>query len=117
MGTVLPGITRMSCMELLNQWGYTVDTSRLAIEDVMQADRDGKLEEVFGTGTAAVISPVGELKYKDEVAHIGGGNIGEVTQLPKEDINTRIPKVEPAPDVMEPEPTDEMPLLDDGQHP
>lgn len=80
VGTVLPGITRMSCIELLQKWGYTVDTTRLAIEDIMQADRDGKLEEVFGTGTAAVISPVGELKYKDEVAHIGGGKIGEVTQ-------------------------------------
>ena len=79
VGTVLPGVTRMSCIELLKKWGYTVSEERLAIEDVMKASRDGKLEEVFGTGTAAVISPVGELRYEDEVAFINGGEIGELT--------------------------------------
>ena len=79
-GTVLPGITRMSCIELLEKWGYRVSVDRLAIDDVMAAASDGRLEEVFGTGTAAVISPVGELKYKDQVAVIGGGAIGPVTQ-------------------------------------
>ena len=80
VGTVLPGITRMSCIELLRDWGYTVNEGRLAIADVMAAARDGKLEEVFGTGTAAVISPVGELVYEGESAHINGGQIGPVTQ-------------------------------------
>lgn len=79
-GTVLPGITRMSCIELLKKWGYTVSEDRLAIVDIMKASREGKLEEVFGTGTAAVISPVGELRYEGEVATINGGKIGEVTQ-------------------------------------
>lgn len=81
VGTVLPGITRMSCIELLRDWGYTVDCeTRLSIEEVMQAERTGHLEEVFGTGTAAVVSPVGQLYYEGETAVIGGGNIGEVTQ-------------------------------------
>lgn len=81
VGTVLPGITRMSCIELLRDWGYTVDCeTRLSIEEVMQAARTGHLEEVFGTGTAAVVSPVGQLYYEGETAVIGGGKIGEVTQ-------------------------------------
>ena len=81
VGTVLPGITRMSCIELLRDWGYTVDCETcLSIEEVMQAARTGHLEEVFGTGTAAVVSPVGQLYYEGETAVIGGGKIGEVTQ-------------------------------------
>ncbi len=81
VGTVLPGITRMSCIELLRDWGYTVDCeTRLSIDEVMQAARTGHLEEVFGTGTAAVVSPVGQLYYEGETAVIGGGKIGEVTQ-------------------------------------
>lgn len=80
IGTVLPGVTRMSCIELLEKWGYTVCVDRLPIADVMSAAEVGKLEEVFGTGTAAVISPVGELRYEDQVAHINDGKIGEVTQ-------------------------------------
>lgn len=80
VGTVLPGVTRMSCIELLKKWGYEVLEDRLPIADVMKAAEDGKLEEVFGTGTAAVISPVGELRYEDQVAHINNGEIGPVTQ-------------------------------------
>ena len=80
VGTVLPGITRMSCIELLKSWGYQVNETRLAITDIMDAAEAGKLEEVFGTGTAAVISPVGELVYEDRKAEISGGVIGPVTQ-------------------------------------
>lgn len=80
IGTVLPGVTRMSCIELLEKWGVPVSQDRLAIATVMEAAKNGKLEEVFGSGTAAVISPVGELRYEDEVAHIGDGKIGELTQ-------------------------------------
>lgn len=79
VGTVLPGVTRMSCIELLKKWGYPVSEDRLAIDDVIRASENGTLEEVFGTGTAAVISPVGELRYEDKVASINGGNIGELT--------------------------------------
>ncbi len=79
-GTVLPGVTRRSIIELLRDWGYEVVEGKLAIADVMQAARDGKLEEVFGTGTAAVVSPVKELDWKGEQALIGDGQIGPLTQ-------------------------------------
>ncbi|MGD9559929.1 MAG: branched-chain amino acid aminotransferase [Oscillospiraceae bacterium] len=78
-GTVLPGITRMSCMELLQGWGYTVREEQIAIDELMDAARNGRLEEAFGTGTAAVISPVGELRYKDETVCIHGGTTGTLT--------------------------------------
>ena len=78
-GTVLPGVTRMSCIELLKKWGIPVSEDRLPIAKVIEASKEGKLEEVFGTGTAAVISPVGELRYENEVAYINGGEIGELT--------------------------------------
>ena len=79
IGTVLPGVTRMSCIDLLKHWGIPVSEERLPIVDVMQASKDGKLEEVFGTGTAAVISPVGELRYEGDVAYINNGEIGPIT--------------------------------------
>ncbi len=80
VGTVLPGITRMSCIELLKNWGYKVNEGKLAIDTVMDAGRNGTLEEVFGTGTAAVISPVGSLMYEKEVVEINNFEIGELTQ-------------------------------------
>lgn len=79
-GTVLPGVTRRSSIELLHDWGYEVIEGRLAIADVMKAGREGKLEEVFGTGTAAVVSPVKELDWKGEKVFINDGKIGPVTQ-------------------------------------
>ncbi len=80
VGTVLPGVTRRSCIDLMKDWGYEVIEGKLAIKTVMQAARDGKLEEVFGTGTAAVVSPVKELMYENESAYIGDGKIGPLTQ-------------------------------------
>ena len=80
VGTVLPGVTRRSCIELLKDWGYEVVEGKLAIEDVMKAGHDGTLEEVFGTGTAAVVSPVKELDWKGDAVYISGGKIGPVTQ-------------------------------------
>ena len=79
-GTVLPGVTRRSCIELCRDWGYEVIEDRLAIADIMKAGHDGKLEEVFGTGTAAVVSPVKELDWKGDKVFISGGKIGELTQ-------------------------------------
>lgn len=78
-GTVLPGITRMSCIELLRDWGYTVTERQISIDELIQAGHEGRLQEVFGTGTAAVVSPVGGLRYRDEVLTVGDGSIGEVT--------------------------------------
>ena len=71
---------RRSCIELLKDWGYEVVEGKIAIADIMAAAREGKLEEVFGTGTAAVVSPVKELVWKGEHAYIGDGKIGPVTQ-------------------------------------
>lgn len=79
-GTVLPGITRMSCIELLKSWGYKVNEGKLAIDTVMEAGRNSTLEEVFGTGTAAVISPVGSLMYENEVVEVNGFKTGDLTQ-------------------------------------
>ena len=79
-GTVLDGVTRRSIIQLAKEDGYEVIEGPLAIDDVIQAGKDGKLEEVFGTGTAAVVAPVKELKYKDDIVFIGDGNIGPLTK-------------------------------------
>ena len=69
-------------VEMYRLWeqGYEVVEGKIAIADIMAAAREGKLEEVFGTGTAAVVSPVKELVWKGEHAYIGDGKIGPVTQ-------------------------------------
>ena len=79
-GTVLPGVTRRSIIELLRDWGYEVVEGKLAIDTVMAAAKEGKLEEVFGSGTAAVVSPVKQLDYEDQSAFINNGEIGPLTQ-------------------------------------
>ena len=65
-GSVLPGVTRDSIIHILKDWGYKVEERELSIDELMEAGRNGKLKEAFGTGTAAVISPVGQLYYKGE---------------------------------------------------
>ena len=79
-GSILPGITRMSALELLRSWGMKVSERRLSIQEVADASRQGKLDEAFGTGTAAVISPIGHLKWGDEVMEINNGKIGPISQ-------------------------------------
>jgi branched-chain amino acid aminotransferase len=79
-GSILPGITRNSVLFLCRQWGMDVEERKVSVDELIEAQKSGKLEEVFGTGTAAVISPVGKLRYMDEVMTIGDGNIGPVTQ-------------------------------------
>lgn len=79
-GTVLPGVTRDSCIALLKEWGYKVHEEHFTIDFLMEAASKGELEEAFGTGTAAVISPVGELNYKGEIAIINNFKTGELTQ-------------------------------------
>ncbi len=79
-GSILPGITRDSVINLCKSWGLTVEERKVSAEELVQAQKDGKLEEVFGTGTAAVISPVGKLRYRDEVMLINDGKIGELSQ-------------------------------------
>ncbi len=79
-GSILPGITRKSCLEILRKEGYRVSERLLSIDELSEAMENGTLEEAWGTGTAAVVSPIGELCYKDHKYSVGGGKIGEVTQ-------------------------------------
>ena len=79
-GSILPGITRNSVIELCKRMGYTVEERKVSVDELVEAARNGKLEECFGTGTAAVISPVGKLRYKDDVYMINNNEIGEVSQ-------------------------------------
>lgn len=79
-GSILSGITRMSTIELLKKWGVPVSEKRISIQEIADAYDAGKLEECFGTGTAAIISPVGELRWEDHVMHINNNQIGPVTQ-------------------------------------
>ncbi|BDH61959.1 branched-chain-amino-acid aminotransferase 2 [Lysinibacillus sp. PLM2] len=80
-GSILPGITRDSMIQVLKSKNIPVEERRITIDEVVEAYHNGTLEEVFGTGTAAVISPVGELKYLDEKIIINDGKIGEVSQM------------------------------------
>lgn len=79
-GSILPGVTRNSTIELCKSWGYEVEERKISVEELLDAWHNGTLEEVFGTGTAAVISPVGKLRYVDDVMEINGGKIGELSQ-------------------------------------
>lgn len=79
-GSTLPGITRMSSIELMRSWGMRVTERKLSIQEVYEAAQNGKLDEAFGTGTAAVISPIGSLKWGENMMHINGGKIGPISQ-------------------------------------
>jgi branched-chain amino acid aminotransferase len=78
-GTILPGITRDSVIALCKKWGLKLSERRLKISDVLKAAEDGRLKEVFATGTAAVISPVGRLVFKDKDLKIGNGGVGQLS--------------------------------------
>ncbi len=77
-GSILPGITRDSVIALGKKWNMKVTERKISIEEVLDAHDSGKLQEIFGSGTAAVISPVGELKCDDKVIKIGDGKAGPV---------------------------------------
>ena len=79
-GSVLPGITRKSCLELLRDWGVPVEERRITAEELFDAAESGRLEEAWGSGTAAVVSPIGELAWGSRRAVVNGGKIGETTQ-------------------------------------
>ena len=79
-GSILPGITRKSVIELCKSWGMKVTERRITIQEIADAYKAGKLDEAFGTGTAAVISPVGHLKWGDLVMEINGNKIGAISQ-------------------------------------
>lgn len=79
-GSVLPGITRKSCIELMTSWGINVTERPISIDELLEAAANGTLEEAWGTGTAAVVSPVGAVAYGGETHTVNGGGIGELTQ-------------------------------------
>jgi len=79
-GSILPGVTRDSVITLCRSWGLTVEERLISIDEIYEAHKTGKLEEVFGTGTAAVISPVGELRWKDHIMRVGDGNTGPLSR-------------------------------------
>jgi branched-chain amino acid aminotransferase len=78
--TTLAGVTLRSVLELLRSWGVPVAERPLAIDEVLQAHAAGRLQEAFGTGTAAVISPVGQLHYQGRSVEIAGGRTGPLAQ-------------------------------------
>lgn len=79
-GSVLPGITRKSCIELLKEKGYKVSERLISVEELGKAAESGALEEAWGTGTAAVVSPIGHLYYEGKDYVVSGNKIGKLTQ-------------------------------------
>ena len=79
-GSILPGITRKSCLEVLRGEGYKVSERLLSLDELLAALEDGSLKEAWGCGTAAVVSPIGKLAYGDKEYVVGNGGIGEITQ-------------------------------------
>ena len=78
-GSILPGITRASCIHILKQWGMPLSERPITVDELFEAAEDGRLEEAFGSGTAAVISPIGKIVYGDKTAILSGGNIGPLS--------------------------------------
>ncbi len=79
-GNILPGVTRRSCVEILKKWGIPVEERKLSIDEVLEAHANGTLDEAFGTGTAAVISPIGELFDNGKTYTVNNGEIGKIAQ-------------------------------------
>ena len=79
-GSILPGITRDSVLKLAKSLGYETEEKRMPIDEVIADAKAGKLTEAFGTGTAAVGSPVNKICFKGDVVNIGDGGIGKITQ-------------------------------------
>lgn len=79
-GSILAGITRDSVLHLLREWGIPVEERRIGIDELFEAGRRGELEEAFGTGTAAVISPIGWMKWEDREIEISGGKTGALSE-------------------------------------
>jgi len=79
-GTILPGVTRDSVIQLARHWGLTVNERPISIDEVISSNDSGLLREVFAAGTAAVVSPVGEIGYKGKNHKIAGGKTGELAK-------------------------------------
>jgi branched-chain amino acid aminotransferase len=79
-GSILPGITRDSVLQLLRHKGMKVSERQISIDEIIQAIENGTLQESFGTGTAAVVTPVGSLHYKGKSYTINNFKVGKLTQ-------------------------------------
>lgn len=79
-GSILSGVTRDSVLKLAPTLGYQVEERQIDVNELMNDIRAGKVTEAFGSGTAAVITPVGKLCYKDDCFQLTGGKVGEITQ-------------------------------------
>lgn len=79
-GSILPGVTRDSVIRLCKSWGLPVEERRISMDEILEAHSTGTLEEVFGTGTAAVISPVGQLRWENHIMKVQDGGIGAISQ-------------------------------------
>jgi len=79
-GSILPGITRDTVLQLGRKWGLKVSERRISIDEVLKAQEAGKLQEVFGSGTAAVISPVGLIRYAERLITVGDGQVGPLSK-------------------------------------
>ena len=79
-GSILPGITRKSCIELLKSWGFEVEERLFSVNELFDLAEKGELEEAWGTGTAAVVSPIGKLYYNGKEYTVSNNLIGETTQ-------------------------------------
>ncbi len=79
-GSILPGVTRDSVIQLIRSWGMKVSERRISVQELFEAQKNGILEEAFGTGTAAVISPIGELNWNDNIIKLSNGKIGALSQ-------------------------------------
>ncbi|HKJ67757.1 MAG TPA: branched-chain amino acid aminotransferase [bacterium] len=79
-GAILPGVTRDSALKIAKDWGKTVVERRISIDEVFESARDGSLQEVFGTGTAAVISPVGSIHHRGDTIAVNGEGIGPLAE-------------------------------------
>jgi len=79
-GTILPGVTRDSVIQLLKHWKIKVSERPLAIDEIIAAQKNGRLREVFGSGTAAIISPVGSIRYRGEDFRVADGGTGELSR-------------------------------------
>ena len=79
-GSILPGVTRKSCIDLIRSWGIEVEERLITAEELFEAAENGTLEEAWGCGTAAVISPIGSMGWEDKKISINEGKIGPTAQ-------------------------------------
>ena len=85
-GTILPGITRNSVIQMAKHWHIQIEERKITIDEVIESCKNGSLKEIFATGTAAVISPVGLFCYKGQSYTVGDGSVGALSKSFYEEI-------------------------------